>query len=58
MGRTYTKAQAKASAEYDKKFDIVKFRVPKGKREEYKQKAEAEGKSLNQYIVDKIEGGK
>ena len=58
MGRTYTKAQAKASAEYLKKLDEIRIRVPKGKKEEYRQKAESEGKSLNQYIVDKIEGGK
>jgi len=56
MGATYTKAQAKASAEYLKKLDDIRIRVPKGKKEEYRQKAEAEGKSLNQYIIDKIEG--
>lgn len=56
MGEKYTKAQAKASAEYLKKLDEIKIRVPKGKKEMYKQMAEAEGKSLNQFIIDKIEG--
>mgnify|MGYP006319541367 CR=1 FL=1 len=29
--------------------------VPKGKKEEYKAKAEKQGKSLNQYIIECIE---
>lgn len=58
MGRTYTKAQAKASAEYLKKFDEIKIRVPKGKKQEYMQKADAAGVSLTKYIIDKIEGQK
>jgi predicted HicB family RNase H-like nuclease len=57
MGAIYTKAQAKASAEYLKKLDEIRIRIPKGKKEQYKQMAEAEGKSLNQFIIDKIEGG-
>ena len=56
MGKKYTKAQAMASVEYLKKFDEIKIRVPKGKKETYKQMAEAEGKSLNKFIIDKIEG--
>lgn len=56
MGAAYTKAQAKASAEYLKKLDEIRIRVPKGKKEEYKQMAERSGKSLNQFIIDKIEG--
>ena len=56
MGATYTKAQAKASAEYLKKLDEIRIRVPKGKKDEYKKNAEAEGKTLNQFIIDKIEG--
>lgn len=56
MGATYTKAQAKASAEYLKKFDEIRIRVPKGKKAEYMKQAEAEGKSLNQYIFDLLEG--
>lgn len=56
MGAQYTKAQAKASAEYLKKFDEIKIRVPKGKKQEYMQKADAAGVSLTKYIIDKIEG--
>jgi len=56
MGATYTKAQAKASAEYLKKLDEIRIRIPKGKKDEYKQMAESSGKSLNQFIIDKIEG--
>ena len=56
MGAQYTKAQAKASVEYLKKFDEIKIRVPKGKKQEYMQKADAAGVSLTKYIIDKIEG--
>ena len=56
MGAQYTKAQTKASAEYLKKFDEIKIRVPKGKKQEYMQKADAAGVSLTKYIIDKIEG--
>lgn len=55
MGAKYTKAQAKASAEYLKKIDEIKIRVPKGKKEVYIQMAKEAGKSLNQFIIDKIE---
>lgn len=58
MGAQYTKAQAAASRRHLEKLDEIKLRVPKGKREEYKQQAEAEGKSLNQYIIDCIEKGR
>lgn len=49
----YNKKYADA---YCSKFDDIKLRVPKGKKDEYKAKAAAEGKSLNQYIIDCIEG--
>jgi len=45
----------KANETYLAKLDEIRIRVPKGKKEEYKQMAEAAGKSLNQYIVDCIE---
>lgn len=45
----------KANERYLAKLDEIRIRVPSGKKEEYKQKAEAAGKSLNQYIVDCIE---
>ena len=54
--REYSQAQNKATQRYIKKaYDEIKIRVPKGKRDEYKQAAEDAGKSLNQYIIDKIE---
>lgn len=56
MGAKYTEAQATAIREYKKNIDEIKLRVPKGKKAEYKKRAAAEGKSLNQFIVDKIEG--
>lgn len=46
----------KANEKYLAKLDEIRIRVPNGKKEEYKKKAEAAGKSLNQYIVDCIEG--
>lgn len=55
MGAKYTKSQAQASVEYLKKFDEIKIRVSKGKKEEYRQLAIRENKSLNQFIIDKIE---
>lgn len=57
MSRPYSQAQNKATQKYVKNnYDEIKVRVPKGKREEYKAMADAEGKSLNQYIVERIEG--
>lgn len=41
----------------EQKYDRLFITVPKGKKNEYKAKAEAEGKSLNQYIIDCIERG-
>lgn len=50
-----SKAQQEAVKRYtDKNYDFIKVRVNKGQREILKQRAEAEGKSLNQYIVDLI----
>ena len=52
----YSEAHNKATQRYIKKaYDEVKIRVPKGKREEYQKMAAAEGKSLNQFIIDRIE---
>lgn len=51
-----SKKQLGYAKKYQSNFDDIKIRVPKGKREEYKKAAEAAGKSLNQYIIDKIEG--
>lgn len=46
----------KSNQKYLSTLDEIKIRVPKGKKDEYKQMAEEKGKSLNQFIIDKIEG--
>lgn len=53
MGKSSTTAKNKYN---NKNYDRINLVVPKGKKDEYKQMAEAEGKSLNQFIIDKIEG--
>lgn len=56
MGSSYTEAQKNASIRYLKeKTDSIQIRVPKGKKEEYKQRAERKGESLNAYIIRLIE---
>lgn len=56
MGMAYTEAGKRAVMKYHKEhLDQIAIRVPKGKREEYKKKAEAHGKPLARYIVDLIE---
>ncbi len=40
---------------YLQKFDEIRIRVPNGMKDEYKARADAAGKSLNQYIIDCIE---
>ena len=37
-------------------YDFYKLRMPKGYKDEIAAKAKAEGISLNQYILDKLEG--
>jgi len=52
----YTEAQNKATQRYIKSnYDDIKVRVPKGARERYKAHAEAQGKSLNQLIIELLE---
>lgn len=49
----YTEAQNRATQKYVKaNYDDIKVRVPKGKRDIYKAHAEAQGKSLNQLIIE------
>ena len=57
MGKKYTEAQKKATAKFMADKHTIRVVVTKNKAEEYKTKAEAEGKSLNQYIIDCIERG-
>ena len=53
-----SKAQQKAVNKYmSEKYDRINIVVPKGRRDELRAKAKAEGKSLNAYIVDRINGG-
>ena len=52
----YTEAQNKATQKYiSKAYDQFSVRVPKGKREIYKAHAEAQGKSLNQLVIDLLD---
>lgn len=58
----YTAAQNKATQKYiSNNYDQISIRIPKGKRNHYKEYASSKGLSLNQLIVlllDKeIEGG-
>ena len=56
MANKYTEAQNKATQKYIKNnYDQISIRIPKGKREIYKAHAEAQGKSLNQLIVDLLD---
>lgn len=55
MGRKYTKGQADATANYMKDKHTIRVVVTKEKAEEYKAAARAEGKSLNQFIIDCVE---
>lgn len=51
-----TEAQKRATNKYNgKTYDQVAIRIPKGKREEYKQFAESQGESLAGMIVRLIE---
>lgn len=57
MGNKYTEAQKKATAKFMADKHTIRVVVTKEKADEYKSKAESEGKSLNQYIIDCIERG-
>ncbi len=52
-----SEAQKRAVAKYqDEKTDLIKFRVPKGKKQEYQALAEKSGaKSLTAYITAVLE---
>lgn len=50
-----TEAQRKASEKYiAEKCEELKVRVPKGMKAEIKARAEAEGKSVNAYILERL----
>lgn len=50
-----SESRKKANDKYFEKFDDIKVRVPKGKKEEYKAFAEKQGVSLNGLIVELME---
>lgn len=45
-----TDAQKKAIKKYDEKFDMVRFRVPSGELEQFKNHAENQGESLAEFM--------
>lgn len=56
MGDKYTEAQKKASMKYLKdKTDSIQIRAPKGTKDKWRKAAEANGKSMNQFIVETVE---
>lgn len=55
MGKRYTESQARATANYMAERHMIRVVVTKEKAEEYKEAARAEGKSLNQFIIDCVE---
>ena len=56
MGGKYTEAQKNASLKYMKeKTDDIRIRVPKGTKARWASAAEAQGKSLQRFIIDLVE---
>lgn len=54
--RGYTEAQGRASTKYIKEnLEPIQIRVKKGEKDRYKRAAEAEGKSLQRFILDALE---
>lgn len=52
----YSESQNKATQKYiSKAYDQFSIRVPKGKRGIYKAHAEAQGKSLNQLVIELLD---
>ena len=46
-----TESRANTNKKYHEKFDDIKVRVPKGKRQEWQEHASQNGESLNGFIV-------
>lgn len=57
MGSTYTEAQKRATEKWqNNNTDLIRFRVPKGKKEEYQVLALRSGaKSLTEYLNTLLE---
>lgn len=51
MGKAATRAKNKYN---DSNYDRITLAIPKGMKEEIKVLADAEGKSVTQFIIDKI----
>lgn len=52
----YTDAQKRAEKKYRaEKVETIAVRVPKGKKEYYKEKAESVGQSLNQFAIQSMD---
>lgn len=54
-GMSVSEKQLASAKKYHGKFDDIKLRVPKGKREEYKKLAQENGKSLNTLVIELLE---
>lgn len=50
-----SESQKNASKKYLEKFDEVRIRMPKGKREQIKQHATEQGESMNAFVIRAIE---
>lgn len=56
MGEKYTEAQKNATMKYLKeKTDDIRVRTPKGTKDRWRAAAEAEGKSLQAFIIAAVE---
>ena len=54
----YTEAQKRSAEKYlQEKVEDIRIRVPKGQKDIIKARAEALGKSVNQFILDCINEG-
>ncbi len=53
---SYSVSQNKATQKYIKNnYEEIKIRIPKGKKEQYKQLASKKGLSLNSFVIDLME---
>ena len=56
MARPKTKTATQASNDYAKKtYDFLMMKLPKGAKEQLKQKASAEGISVSRYVLEAVE---
>ncbi len=50
-----TEAQLKANRKYFEKFDLIRFRVPKGEKEKISAHASSRGESMTAFIIRAID---